>query len=69
MKFQSADEFGASKKRDRTFPGSASEMVGRVTPCALPSELLMKRRAEDCPPYPPQPRRLPYNWESRTISA
>jgi hypothetical protein len=44
-------------------------MIGRVTPCALPSELLMKRRAEDCPPYPPQPMRLPYNPESRTISA
>ena len=46
-----------------------SEMVGRVTPCAPPSELLMKRRAEDYPPYPPQPMRLPYNSESRTISA
>ena len=53
MNFESADEFSASKKRDRTFPRSASEMVGRVTPCALPSELLMKRLAEDRPPYPP----------------
>jgi hypothetical protein len=69
MNFESADELRAGKKRDRTIPGSASDMVGRVTPCALPPELPMKRRAEDCPPYPPQPMRLPYNSESRTICA